>query len=45
MAGFDSGRELTGGGFGDDVAISVEIDSCYLVPILADGAFTAASGR
>jgi len=37
-----SGRELTEGGFGDDVAIAVEIDSCSPVPILADGAFTAA---
>ena len=45
MAGSASGRELSGGGFGGDVAIAVETDSCYLVPILADGAFTAASGR
>ena len=45
VAGSVSGRELTEDGFGDDVAIAVEIDSCDLVPILADGAFTAASGR
>jgi len=45
VAGSASGRELTEGGFGDDVAIAVEIDSCDLVPILADGAFIAASGR
>ena len=45
VGGSASGRELTEGGFGDDVAIAVEIDSCDLVPILADGAFTAAIGR
>jgi 2-phosphosulfolactate phosphatase len=45
VAGSASGRELTEGGFGGDVAIAVEIDSCDLVPILADGAFTAASGQ
>ena len=45
VAGSVSGRELTEDGFGDDVAIAVEIDSCDLVPILADGAFTAASDR
>jgi 2-phosphosulfolactate phosphatase len=45
VAGSASGRELTEGGFGDDVAIAVVIDSCDLVPILADGAFIAASGR
>jgi len=45
VAGSASGRELTEGGFGDDVSMAVEIDSCDLVPILTDGAFTAAGGR
>lgn len=43
--GCASGRELTEGGFGDDVAIAVEIDACLMVPVLADGAFTAAPGQ
>jgi 2-phosphosulfolactate phosphatase len=38
-----SGRELTDGGFADDVAIAIEINSCRVVPVLADHAFTAAS--
>jgi 2-phosphosulfolactate phosphatase len=38
-----SGRELTEGGFADDVAIAIEINSCRVVPVLADHAFTAAS--
>lgn len=37
-----SGRELVGGGFADDVAIATERDSCDVVPVLVDGAFTAA---
>jgi hypothetical protein len=37
-----SGRELAAGGFGDDVAIAVEIDASSTVPVLAGGAFTAA---
>jgi 2-phosphosulfolactate phosphatase len=37
-----SGRELTTGGFADDVAIAVEIDASGAVPVLSDGAFTAA---
>jgi 2-phosphosulfolactate phosphatase len=37
-----SGRELTSDGFGDDVAIAVETDSCHLVPVLTGHAFTAA---
>ena len=45
VAGCASGRELIEGGFGDDVAIAVEADSCRLVPVLADGAFTAAPLR
>jgi 2-phosphosulfolactate phosphatase len=44
VAGSVSGRELADGGFGDDVAIAVESGSCPLVPVLADGAFTAAVG-
>jgi 2-phosphosulfolactate phosphatase len=36
-----SGRELTEDGFADDIAI--EIDSCRVVPILTDRAFTATS--
>jgi 2-phosphosulfolactate phosphatase len=36
-----SGRELTGYGFGDDVAIAVETNSCHLVPALTGSAFTA----
>jgi 2-phosphosulfolactate phosphatase len=45
VSGCASGRELIEGGFGDDVAIAVEIDACRLVPVLADGAFTAATGQ
>ena len=45
VADSTSGRELAEAGFGGDVAIAVEIDSCHLVPVLADGAFTAANGR
>jgi 2-phosphosulfolactate phosphatase len=37
-----SGRELATGGFADDVAIAVEIDASRTVPVLTDGAFTAA---
>jgi 2-phosphosulfolactate phosphatase len=43
--GCASGRELIEGGFGDDVAIAVEIDACQVVPVLADGAFTAVPGQ
>jgi 2-phosphosulfolactate phosphatase len=35
-----SGTELTGNGFGEDVAIAVEINSCPLVPVLTGRAFT-----
>jgi 2-phosphosulfolactate phosphatase len=42
VSGCASGRELTEGGFGDDVAIAAEIDACLMVPVLTDGAFTAA---
>lgn len=38
-----SGRELTSNGFGDDVAIAIETNSCHLVPVLTGRAFTAAS--
>jgi 2-phosphosulfolactate phosphatase len=42
VAGSVSGRELVDSGFGEDVAIAVESASSPLVPVLADGAFTAA---
>jgi 2-phosphosulfolactate phosphatase len=45
VSGCASGRELIEGGFGDDVAIAAEIGACPMVPVLADGAFTAAPGR
>ena len=44
VAGSVSGRELVDSGFGEDVAIAVESASCALVPVLGDGAFTAAGG-
>jgi 2-phosphosulfolactate phosphatase len=44
VAGSVSGRELADSGFGEDVAIAVESGACPLVPVLADGAFTAAGG-
>jgi 2-phosphosulfolactate phosphatase len=34
-----SGLELTAAGFGDDVAVSAELDVSSVVPVLADGAF------
>lgn len=37
-----SGKELIEGGFADDVRIATERDTCDTVPILTDGAFTAA---
>jgi 2-phosphosulfolactate phosphatase len=40
-----SGHELTERGFAEDVAIAAEIDACRVVPVLTDGAFTAASQR
>src|SRR5690348_1654332 len=45
VSGCASGRELIEGGFGDDVAIAAEIGACLVVPVLADGAFTAAPGQ
>lgn len=42
VAACASGQELTVGGFADDVAIATEPDVCDIVPILTDGAFTAA---
>lgn len=38
-----SGRELIDRGFADDAEIATEINACSIVPVLADGAFTAAS--
>ena len=38
-----SGRELAAGGFPDDVAIALELDSSHAVPLLTDGAFSAAA--
>jgi 2-phosphosulfolactate phosphatase len=37
-----SGRELIRTGFGEDVAIATDLDASPVVPLLADGAFTAA---
>ncbi|MFC0843351.1 2-phosphosulfolactate phosphatase [Streptomyces noboritoensis] len=37
-----SGRELVEWGYADDVAIATELDVSEVVPVLADGAFTAA---
>ncbi|MEY9874703.1 2-phosphosulfolactate phosphatase [Streptacidiphilus sp. MAP12-33] len=42
VAGSSSGRELTHGGFADDVAVATEQDASSVVPVLTDGAFTAA---
>ncbi|WUS97172.1 2-phosphosulfolactate phosphatase [Streptomyces sp. NBC_00708] len=39
-----SGRELRDGGFARDVDIATEPDVCEAVPLLLDGAFTAANG-
>ncbi|SDC91331.1 2-phosphosulfolactate phosphatase [Actinokineospora iranica] len=39
-----SGRELRAAGFADDVVIATEVDACAHVPVLVDGAFTAAPG-
>ncbi|MEV4620345.1 2-phosphosulfolactate phosphatase [Asanoa sp. NPDC049573] len=37
-----SGRELVESGFGDDVEIALERDTSHAVPVLRDGAFSAA---
>ncbi|MBZ5741231.1 2-phosphosulfolactate phosphatase [Nocardioides mangrovi] len=37
-----SGRELVDGGFPDDVELAAQLDASDVVPVLADGAFTAA---
>ncbi|MEV6278631.1 2-phosphosulfolactate phosphatase [Nocardia sp. NPDC051832] len=34
-----SGRELAAGGFGDDVAVAIELETSTVVPVLVDGAF------
>ncbi|MGK8503290.1 2-phosphosulfolactate phosphatase [Nocardia asiatica] len=39
-----SGRELSGGGFAQDVAVATELDSSEVVPVLIDAAF-ADAGR
>jgi 2-phosphosulfolactate phosphatase len=36
-----SGRELVDSGFGDDVEVAVEVDTCAVVPVLTGGAFSA----
>src|SRR5262249_49324240 len=36
-----SGRELVDSGFGDDVEVAVEVDTCAIVPVLTEGAFSA----
>jgi 2-phosphosulfolactate phosphatase len=38
-----SGRELSTQGFPDDVAIAVELDASNAVPLITDGAFSAAA--
>ncbi len=45
VTGSVSGRELADRGFGEDVVIAVESGSSPVVPLLADGAFTAVNGR
>ncbi|MEU6826727.1 2-phosphosulfolactate phosphatase [Streptomyces atriruber] len=35
-----SGRELTDGGFAEDVEVATERDACTAVPVLVDGAFS-----
>ncbi|AXK32163.1 hypothetical protein DVA86_05345 [Streptomyces armeniacus] len=42
VAGSASGRELTDAGFPSDVSIATEADTSTTVPLLADGAFSAA---
>lgn len=42
LADCASGRELAAGGYADDVAVAAEVDACGTVPVLVDGAFTAA---
>ncbi|MFI1940814.1 2-phosphosulfolactate phosphatase [Streptomyces purpureus] len=37
-----SGRELVAYGFAQDVAVATEVDGCAVVPVLVEGAFTAA---
>lgn len=43
VAGCSSGLELVQGGFAADVAIATDVDSSSVVPVLEDGAFTAAT--
>lgn len=43
LAMCSSGRELVEQGYADDVAIAAELDTSSAVPVLVDGAFTAAA--
>ncbi|WP_194818390.1 hypothetical protein [Nocardia sp. XZ_19_385] len=38
-----SGQELAAIGFGDDVAVAIELETSKAVPVLVDGAFTNGS--
>lgn len=42
VAASASGRELSDAGYAEDVGIATEADACTVVPVLHDGAFTAA---
>ncbi|MFJ8042621.1 2-phosphosulfolactate phosphatase [Kitasatospora sp. NPDC096147] len=44
VAASASGRELTDGGWPQDVAVAVEADASTVVPVLTDGAFTGIVG-
>ncbi|MDX2646512.1 2-phosphosulfolactate phosphatase [Streptomyces sp. PA03-1a] len=41
VAACASGRELSGGGFPEDVAIATEFDAATVVPVLSEGAFSS----
>ncbi len=41
LAGSASGRELTGGGYAEELAIASEVDSADAVPVLRDGWYRA----
>ncbi|EPH42727.1 2-phosphosulfolactate phosphatase [Streptomyces aurantiacus] len=42
VASCSSGRELSDGGYAEDVEIATELDACVVVPVLTHGAFVAA---